>query len=189
MMIRVFQGAMSRAEALKMLTPSGPATAVRRLLHGPLIGMCDVFIPYRLYKITTQNRDARGVRFLAVDAVAGTLDPYEFPYPPKAEHFTEVETRNFISEGLPEEQTRAIVLGTSRRRLFSGGFFRLSNPVITAEFIGPEFHVPYWTGFYGSHSNVKVIMLDAVRRTTEGAKVSDVVTTWLRSLNAANLKN
>jgi hypothetical protein len=179
-MIRVLEAAMSREEALKKLTPAGPANVLRRLLHGPLIGLCDIYIPYRLYKITMQNRGARSLRFLAVDAVAGTLDPYEFPHPLAADKFEEIETRNFLSEWLPEEQTRATVLGRSRRLLFSGGFFRLATPVITAEFLGPEFHVPYWAGFYGSQRNVKVIMLDAVRRTTEGAKVSEVVKAWLR---------
>jgi len=177
--IRTLRSAMTREEAGRKLAPSGANKLVRRLLSGPFVGLSDVYIPYRLYKVTAQDRNRQSIRWVAVDAVAGMLDPYEFPQSVLPDRFVEIKTRNFLPERLPEEQNREAVLRSSRRLLFSGGFFRLSEPAITAEFLGPLFYVPYWAGFYGSDPNIKVVMLDAVRRTVEGAKAGELLKNWL----------
>jgi len=44
-----------------------------------------------------------------------------------------------------------------------------------------EICIPYWVGFRGNDGQVRVSVLDAVRRRPEGAKVRQMVEDWLRS--------
>ena len=90
-----------------------------------------------------------------------------------------METSNALPVRLAETETRAFVLEKLRRLLFSAGFFRLAKPVMTAEMTGATFYIPYWAGFYGGPQNVRVQVLNAVRGTIEGSKVSSLVKTWL----------
>jgi hypothetical protein len=177
MLIRSLQPVVGRELAWRKLSPSGPSGMVRRRITGKLLGVGEIYIPYRLYRVKIEDRHLQSERLLAVDAVSGTLDPFEFPESPKS--CLEIETRNHLPARLSEAATRAAVLTKARRLLFSAGFFRLARPAISAEVIEPEFHIPYWAGFYGAEKNVGVVMLDAVRGTVEGGKATHSVRTWL----------
>jgi hypothetical protein len=41
------------------------------------------------------------------------------------------------------------------------------------------FFIPYWAGFYGQEHSVRVLMLDAIRGTIEGGKITSSVKAWL----------
>ena len=179
MIIRSLQPALDRELALRNFSPAGPLGILRRWRTGKLLGISDIYIPYRLYRVQVEDIRVRNARFLAVDAMSGVLDPYEFPEPPLPGQSVEVETSNALPVRLAETETRAFVLEKLRRLLFSAGFFRLAKPVMTAEMTGATFYIPYWVGFYGGPQNVRVQVLNAVRGTIEGSKVSSLVKTWL----------
>jgi hypothetical protein len=179
MNIRSLQSNMSRDSAMRKFAPPGSHGVARRWLSGNLRALAEVYLPYRLYKVSIDDRRVQTVRYLAVDAAAGTLDPYEFAAPPLAETFTEVETRNFHPVRLDEKQTNQRAIENVRRWMFSRGFFRLSNPVMSADLVQLEFFIPYWAAFYGNDGNLNVMVLNAVRQTHEGSKVRRLIKTWL----------
>jgi len=183
MTICTLQGRTEYELALRKLGASG----VNRWLRGPLRGIAEIYIPYRLYKVTLDDRQVRSARYYAVDAAAGTLDPYEFVILPEPEAWVEVQTRNLHPARLSENETRKLALDKVRRLLFSRGFFRLVNPQITAELVKPEFYVPYWVGFYGNEPNVRITVMDGVRQTIEGSKARQLVQAWLLGVPQANV--
>lgn len=166
---------IDRDLALRRLNSGFP----RRWFHGPLRGIADIYIPYRLYKVMLDDRRLQSVRYYAVDAAAGTLDPYEFPTAPEENAWAELDTSNFHPVRLSESETKKIAVEKVRRSLYSSGFFRLTNPGITAELIKPEFYTPYWAGFYGSSKNVSIRVMNAVQQTMEGSKFRHLLKTWL----------
>ena len=178
-MIRSLQSGLSRELALRTLSPPWPFGILRRWMTGRLLGVGEIYIPYRLYRVNVEHRGARSIRFLAVDATTGALDPYEFSEDIAAERCVEVETRNCLPIRLEEAETQALVLEKVRRLLFSRGLFLSGAPTFAAERAGPEFYIPYWAGFFGEHHDVRVLVLNAVRGTMEGSKVAGVVKAWL----------
>lgn len=178
MMIRSLPSVVDRELAWRSLSPRGPLGILRRWRAGKLLALGDIYIPYRLYQVKVDDHRVHSSRFLAVDAISGGLDPYEFSESPIPGSCAEVEATNQMPARLAENETHALVLKRVRRILFSAGFFRLVKPVITAEIVG-EFYIPYWAGFYGELHNVSVLMLNAIRGTIEGSKASNLVKTWL----------
>ncbi|HEY6251765.1 MAG TPA: hypothetical protein VI685_17545 [Candidatus Angelobacter sp.] len=191
MTIYSFQRRMSYQEALSKLSAKGMLGGLRRWMSGPLRGVAEIYLPYRLYRVTVDDRRLQNLHYYAVDAAAGTLDPYEFATPPAADAWAEVESRNFHPARLNEAETEKLVTEKVRRLLYSRGFFRLVNPNITAELVQSEFYIPYWAGFYGDEQNISVTVLNAIRQTVEGSKVRRLIKTWLlerdsqRELNLA----
>ena len=179
MLIRSLQPAVEREVALRKLSPAGPSGILRRWTMGKFLGLSEIYIPYRLYRVNVEDRGVRSSRLLAVDAVSNTLDPFEFSEPPTQDRCRNIETRNHLPARLSEAETRASVIAKVRRLLFSAGFFRLAKPVLSAELLEPEFYVPYWAGFYGEEKSVRVVMLDAIRGTIEGGKATHSVRAWL----------
>ena len=175
---------MSYEEAVRRLSGSGLQGGLRRWINGPLRAVAEIYLPYRLYRVTMDDRRLKSVRHYAVDAAAGTLDPYEFATPPAPETWVEVETRNFHPARLDESQTTKLVTEKVRRLLYSRGFFRVMNPSIGAELVQPEFYIPYWAGFYGDEQNMGITVLNAVRQTVEGNKARRLVKTWLLESDA-----
>ncbi|HEV7522588.1 MAG TPA: hypothetical protein VGP89_15905 [Candidatus Angelobacter sp.] len=178
MMIRSLQSVVDRELAWRSLSPRGALGIVRRWRAGKLLALSDIYIPYRLYQIKVDDHRVRSTRFLAVDAISGALDPYEFAESPLHGRCVEVDAANYLPAQLAEDDSRTLVLEKVRRLLFSGGFFRLVKPAITTNLIG-EFYIPYWAGFYGEAHNVSVLILNAVRGTIEGSKASNLVKNWL----------
>jgi hypothetical protein len=185
--IRSLQSGLTRELALRRLSPPWPFGILRRWMTGKLLGVSEIYIPYRLYSLNIQGRSARNIRFLAVDAATGTLDPYEFSAEPSQSRCLEVETRNRLPIRLDQNETHALVLEKVRRLLFSKGAALTGAPTIAAECVGPEFYIPYWAGFFGEELNVRVLMLNAVRGTMEGNKIAGAVKAWLLERADENL--
>jgi hypothetical protein len=179
MLIRSLKPVVGHELALRKLSPTGPSGIIRRWMSGELLGLSEIYIPYRLYKVCVDDRSVRTTRCMAVDAVSGNLDPFEFAAPPTPDHCIHMETPNYFPARLSEAETQASAREKVRRLLFSAGFFRLAKPVISSELIQAEFYFPYWAGFYGAAENVQVLMLDAVRGTIEGSKASTSIRSWL----------
>ena len=178
-MIRSLQPGLTRDLALRTLSPPWPFGLLRRWTKGKVLGMAEIYIPYRLYKVNIECRGKRSNRFLAVDATSGTLDPYEFSDDNLQGRCIDVETRNCLPVRLIEAKTHTLALEQVRRLLFSKGVFLSGTPTITAETTGAEFYVPYWAGFFGQEHNVTVLMLNAIRGTIEGNKIAGLVKAWL----------
>jgi len=172
---------MGYEAALQKLSGWGALEIARRWMTGPLRSIAEIYIPYRLYKVTIEDRRSQTfqTQHCAVDAAAGTLDPYVFVTLPQAEAWIEVETRNFHPVRLDESQTKTLVAEKARALLYARGFFRVANPNIAAELIKSEFYIPYWAGFYGNEQDITLILLNAVRETVEGRKLAELVHAWL----------
>jgi TolB-like protein len=115
----------------------------------------------------------------ALDAVDGSLDLFEFTELPTKEELLAVETRNYLSPGLTEEQAENLVREKVLRVIFQRGFFRLREPQM--EIVGQpvKLYMPYWLGFYAGRGTVRCRVMDAVRRQVEGAKASALFEQWL----------
>jgi hypothetical protein len=170
---------MPREMALQKLALAGPRGMVRRWLKGNLHALAEVYLPYRLYRVVIEDRRLQSTRFYAIDAATGVLDPYQFASLPDANSFINIETRNCHPLLLGEKQTNQLAIERVRRSLFSGGFFRLNNPLIAADLVQTDFYIPYWAGFYGEEGNLKIAVLNAVRQTHEGSKLRQLIQGWL----------
>lgn len=180
--ISILKSNMSSDQAIRKLMPPGLRGVLRRCWNGNVLGLADVYIPYRLYKVTMDDRRLQTTRYYAVDAATGALDAYEFQVPPPDQMFVEVATRNCHPVRLDEIRTRQLAVHRVRRSVFSKGMFRLSDPVFAAELLRRDFYIPYWLGFYGERQNLKVVVLNAVRQTYEGSKVCRLVENWLKEI-------
>jgi hypothetical protein len=179
MLIRTLKPVLERELALEKFSARGVSGLVRRCISGKLIGAAEIYIPYRLYKITVRDRIMSAVRFLAVDAACGIFDPIEIGNAPFDYHL--IETRNFLPSEVAETDTQAIVLSKARTVLFSAGLFRLREPEISVELVENDFHIGYWAGFYGSKKNMNIMVVDAMTRTIAGGKVTECVKKWLNN--------
>lgn len=184
MKICSLQRTMDYHAALRKLSTAEGLGAVRRWFTGDLRAIADIHIPYRLYRVMLDDRRIQSVRYCAVDAAIGTLDPYEFATAPEESAWTEVNSRNFHPIQLSESETKKIAVEKVRRLLYSCGFFRLANPGITAELIKSEFYIPYWAGFYGGSKNMSIRVLNAVQQTIEGSKFRHLLQIWLLEQSA-----
>lgn len=179
--IQSLRASVTRKQASEQFNGRDLAGLWRRLRLGPVRSIADVYVPFRLFSMEIRNGPREEKRFLAVDAVAGTLDPYGFDAIPSQENVVEVETRNGLPAKLGESKLREIAIERTRRRLYSEGFFKIRELSISAEPVAMELHVPYWIGFFGRGERAHLVVLDAVRRRFEGAKARVVFEEWLRA--------
>lgn len=178
--IRSLKPNVSREEALRHFTGGARGVAVG-ILQGRARSMAELYIPYRLYRVNVINGEREESRIYALDAVEGTLDLFEFPELPGERELVTLKTRNLLPHGFGAEQTREKVLDKVRRVLFSRGFARLRDLRMDATAVADDLYLPYWVCFRGSGSAVKLEILDAVRRRSEGGKVRGMVRDWLQS--------
>jgi hypothetical protein len=181
--IRSLKANVTREEAMQQFS-SGVFDFLRDTTFGPLRSVADFYIPFRLFQIEILNGGKRDQRIFGLDAVNGSLDLYHFEQLPGERELTYLETRN-CSEVLLGEEGNQIVIAKVQRLLFSTGFFRMRNLRITAEPIAGEIYVPYWVGFRGRGLRARLAVIDAVRRKPEGARVRQLLRTWLTSIRAA----
>jgi hypothetical protein len=181
--IRSLKANVTREEAMQQFS-SGVFDFLRETTFGPLRSVADFYIPFRLFQIEILNGGKRDQRIFGLDAVNGSLDLYHFEQLPGERELTYLETRN-CSEVLLGEEGNQIVIAKVQRLLFSTGFFRMRNLRITAEPIAGEIYVPYWVGFRGRGLRARLAVIDAVRRKPEGARVRQLLRTWLTSIRAA----
>ena len=172
---------VTRAEAIDTLQ-GGMASLRRWFGPGALRSVAEVYVPFRLYEVEIANGPRRQRTFFALDAVSGTLDLYHFEHRPAAGELIEVETRNRPQPTLEDAQAVSMLEDKLRRLMFQRGFFRVRDDVHFRAARAPlDLHVPYWIGLYAAGENVRLRVLDAVRRRFEGAKARALFETWLAS--------
>ena len=150
---------------------------VSALTKGPLQTLTDVYLPYRLYRVNVRNGRAHQTHLFAVDSLRGELDLYHLP-DSASDELISINTRNHPLATLPEAQAKAMLITKVERWLFLQGFFRIQNLQLSADFLS-DFHIPYWVGFFGRDGRLRLGAIDAVRRTHEGSKVVDLLSSWL----------
>jgi hypothetical protein len=182
--IRSLKANVTREEAMQQFS-SGMFDFLRETTSGPLRSVADFYIPFRLFQIEILNGGRRDQRIFGLDAVNGSLDLYHFEQLPGEGELTYMETRNCAEALLGEAEANQIVIAKVQRLLFSTGFFRMRNLQITAEPVAGEIYVPYWVGFRGRGLGARLAVIDAVRRKLEGARVRQLLRTWLTSIRAA----
>jgi hypothetical protein len=155
----------------------------RQALRGPLLKVADLYIPFCPFEAEwTSGATTKRMR-VGLDAGWAMLDLYLFEPHTLLTQTISLATRNVVPAGVSEEALQQAVRDKIRRMLFSQGFFRLRNLAITVRPLGTAVYVPYWLGFYARGTEVRVAVLDAVRRRLEGAKARTLVTAWLGSQN------
>ncbi len=150
---------------------------VRSLLSGPLVSIAPVYIPFRLFDVTIDNGGNCQRLIAALDAVTGALDLYRFDSIPT--DFVEVETRNRPHPRLNNAEPAQLVKDKVRRMIFTQGFFRVRQLSIRVEHVPGDIYIPYWVGIRKNGGRPRLSVMDAVRRRMEGAKVRNLLESWL----------
>lgn len=179
-MIQTLKPNVTREQAIAQFSARGVTRLIRTLSSGPLRSVAELYLPFRLFRASISNRGHVEERLVAIDAVAGTLDLFQFDHVPTAEETIALETRNHPEATLPLDAARERLIAKLRRVAYQRGFFRLQGLEISAHPVD-ELHIPYWLGFRGSDGQARVAVIDAVRRRLEGAKMRKLVETWLLS--------
>jgi hypothetical protein len=179
--IRTLRPNVTREEAIRQFSSRGFGKLFRDGAFGPLRSVAELYLPFRLFVVRITNRGVTEERLIAIDLLAGILDPFQFDHVPAESETLFVDTRNSPEGRLEDAQAAELLVGKVRRFLYSRGFFRMSNLEIAATPVEREFHIPYWVGFRGSNGRVRITVIDAVRRRVEGAKVRRLVENWLTS--------
>jgi len=179
--IRSLRPNVGRDEAIDQFSSTGPVELLRQMAFGPVRSVAEFFIPFQLFQVEILNSGRRDQRVLGLDAVTGSLDLYHFEQLPGPGEVVVVETRNCPLPLLGEEKAKELILAKVRRVLFTTGFFRMRNLEISAQPIAGEIYIPYWVGFRGRGAQARFVVMDAVRRRIEGAKVRNLLQAWLTS--------
>lgn len=174
--IRSLKSSLNREQAAKWFAPRGPIGFLRSAISGPLLAVADFYIPFRVFEVTIENNQSRQTRFAAVDRVTGLLDLYTFDSSPA--DLVEVNTRNRPEIQLSDDECSRLVVDKFRRIVFNQGFFRLRHFGLHARALPLDLYIPYWVAFRGS-TMLNVSVIDAVRRRVEGAKVRQLLKSWL----------
>lgn len=177
--IRILKPNVTQEQAILQFTSRGLSKLLREAAFGPLRSVAELYLPFRLFAVRITNRGVTEERLIAIDLLAGILDPFQFDHVPSEAETLLVDTRNFPKQRLVDAQAADLLVGKVRRFLYSRGFFRMSNLEIAATPVDREFHIPYWVGFRGSEGRARLAVIDAVRRRFEGAKVRRLVENWL----------
>jgi len=112
-----------------------------------LRAVAELYIPFRLFRVQIVNRGVSAERLVALDAVSGTLDLYQFEHLPAEAETVPIETRNCPSPNFRTPPPSNWWSAKLRRILYSRGFFRMRDLQITAVPLEGEIHIPYWLGF------------------------------------------
>jgi hypothetical protein len=179
--IRSLRPNVTREEATEHFS-SGLMDILHTTSSGPLKSVADFYIPFQLYQVEILNGDKRDERLFGLDAVNGSLDLYHFEVLPGEHELTYLETRNCSEPLLDEAVAKKLVVAKVQRLLFSTGFFRIRNLHISPDPVAGAIYIPYWVGFRGRGARASFVVMDAVRRRMEGAKVRHLLEAWLTSI-------
>jgi hypothetical protein len=147
------------------------------LRYGKLRGVLDFHIPFMLFKV----RGAEGrERLLAIDAVTGRLDLYEFDSFPGEDTALSADSCRLVEARLDSRAAHEQLTERVMRLAFLKGFFRLGRFDHKAEFV-EKVYLPYWVGIYERHDEVHIEVIDALRGRLEGAKVRELITEWFQA--------
>jgi hypothetical protein len=150
-----------------------------RLGAAPLRSVADVYVPYHLFQVEIAESRRQQISFVAVDALRGMLDPYQFDRSIEDTDLVTIDSRNRLPVRLDVEAASRVVLDAVRRILFQTGAYRIRTPRISLTHQSLALHVPYYLGFYGRGPMATLRVLDAVRRRFEGAKARALFEAWL----------
>jgi hypothetical protein len=177
--IRSLKPNVTRQDAILQFSARGSSARLQNALFGRLRSVAELYIPFRLFRVRIVNRGVTEERVVAIDAIAGTLDLYQFEHVPTEAESVVVETRNCPPAKLPEATATQLIIAKLRRVLYSRGFFKMRDLEISCVPLPDELHIPYWIGFRGTDQRARVAVIDAVRRRPEGAKLRRLVESWL----------
>lgn len=141
--------------------------------------MAAVYVPFRLYDVEVRDHRSRTHCVFALDAVQGSLDLYRLDCVPADSMLAAIETRNCPPQRLDEASSLRLVHSKIERAVLQAGFFRVRDLQIRPELLPQCVHVPYWLGFIGRNDRASIIVMDAVRRSFEGAKARELFEEWL----------
>jgi hypothetical protein len=170
---------VTREEAVRLFTASSPSSVYWRMRRGPVQRIAEAYLPYRIYRVRYPLAGAMRTQLLAIDAVDGSLDLFEFATAPNADELLIISTSNAATPMLSETRSEQFLREKALRVIFQQGFFRLRSLQLEVQRLPGEIYLPYWLGFYGSEQRVHCRVLDAVRRRVEGAKASALFEAWL----------
>lgn len=179
--IRTLKPNVTREQAILQFSSTGIPRLFRNVAFGRLRSVAELYLPFRLLRVQISNRGLTEERLIGLDAVTGTLDPFQFDHVPTEAETVSVETRNCPRAQLADAVVIELLVAKLRRLLYSRGFFRMRDLQITAAPIDRDLYIPYWLGFRGSDGQARVAVIDAVRRRFEGAKMRRLVESWLTS--------
>ena len=175
-LIRILKPNVTQEEALCAFSSAGVSALYWRIRSGRLRRIADVYVPYFLFCVKST---AMPPRLLAMDAVDGSLDLFEFPRIPGNGELLTRNSRNLLGAALTEERAAGLLREKVLRVIFQQGLFKLRDPRIEITRVPCELHLPYWLGFYERNGSVHCRVMDAVRRRMEGAKASAFFEQWL----------
>ena len=168
---------VTREQAIQTFS-AGAASLYWKMRSGTLHRMADAYIPFRIYRVRYPLGRVLRTHLFAMDAVDGSLDPFEFAALPGEAEIVSVCTRNHLAPALSEIRGEELLRDKVLRIIFQRGFFKLRTVNLATERLPAEIHLPYWLGFYGPPANLRFRVMDAVRRRIEGAKVSMLFEEW-----------
>lgn len=176
--VRSLRPNVTREEAIQQFT-TGIAQKFRKVTLGPVRSVADFYIPFTLFQVTVMNAGKQDRSILGIDSVSGLLDPYHFDNIPDSSELISVDTRNCPDRRLDSDREREILVEKVRRHLFQRGFFQMRDLRIDLSPLAADLCVPYWVCFRGRGTRAHISVLDAVRRRIEGAKVRQLLQSWL----------
>jgi hypothetical protein len=169
---------VSLEEARRLMSTDGIHGMFRYLRLGRFRWITQFYIPFDIFDLKIHRSGVVESGFIAVDAVNGTLDPYAFERPPLETDCVTLDTRNTIPRLLTLAASQKNAEERVRRLLYQRGFFRIADLKIIASRRPFGIAVPYWVGFFGSEAQLRMAVIDAVRRRVEGAKVRTLLQQW-----------
>lgn len=179
--IRTLKPNVTREQAILQFSSTGIPRVFRNVAYGRLRSVAELYVPFRLFQVQIMNRGKTEERLIALDAISGTLDPFQFDHVPTDSETVSIVSRNCPRAHLDDSLVAELLIAKLRRLLYNRGFFRMRDLQMTATPVAQELHLPYWLGFRGSNGHARVAVIDAVRRRFEGAKMRRLVEAWLIS--------
>jgi hypothetical protein len=152
-------------------------TALRRFRHGELRMVLDFYIPYYFFRLHWDNGRTGTDTLMALDAITGKLDPYQFDYLPTEQEKTKVDTALYCERQLGEEEAGELLRERMTRQILMRGFFKLARLTVTNHLVD-SFYMPYWIGVYQRGDRAHIEVIGALRGQFEGSKVHDLVEGW-----------
>ncbi len=167
---------VTREEAEAAFGPHHLKGMWSRARLGRLHSLADIYLPFQLFRVTIHNNGSAQERLFGIDSIRGILDLYAFTAIP--EQVLTLQTRNSIPRRMESGELGPLLATKVQRVLFQTGFFKMRKLALSLE---PHsiVHVPYWVGLYGKEHDLRLRVMDAVRRQMEGAKVRHLVAEWL----------
>src|SRR5271156_5439984 len=90
---------VTREEAVRKFS-AGASARLWNMRAGALQRIADAYVPYWGYRVQYDMAGAQQSRFLALDAVSGSLDLFAFPILPSSDQLFSVQTRNHLRPAL-----------------------------------------------------------------------------------------